>query len=784
MKKMKKIIIGFLITVMILSSCQKADKMQPIVIDQTLDEKVEIVGVDEGKKKVDDNEKVSEKEEPKKDNDPVESGWSFELVDIKTSLPYEMPDFKVVPQPKDLKEQYKSIVNRDQITGFTKKQLSMLENQGFVVMQPAENWPDKKMHTSYEGAAYMDLPTFITSDAILNMYHLFYSESMKQFESTDYYNHMVELSNRMLQQVASKYSEASPNIAEDLKYVYAYIAIGNYLFTEDSAFNGIVLPEEVKLIVDYELDNIEKGSNDQGNIMPSILYNKDIDYSQYKVRGHYVLAGVLGTYFKGMMWFSQTGFQLSEGIGEDMIINDEQVFRSLMLTHLIFEDLENAQDWSRVYQLTSLYSGDSDDITPFELRDLIFSVYGEKRDFAAYSNESYKEKLYEHIKGLRKPEINMNIDDNSSLDMSEGLQLRLMGQRYSLDANIMQELMEPFLRPYPTTFDVLTAFGHPVAEEILYEYYPTNQNWPDYDKNLEKMKSLKKSYDGWQDNLYNGWLWAIDAAGTSFEEEENYPELVTSRAWSYKNLSTALGSYAELKHDNILYSKQPMAEAGGPDAAAVHHYVEPNVELYSRLLWLIQYTKLNLESVGSIEDSMIQPLIYMEESLNTLLVVSIKELQGESVTDEEFIELKGIGGLIDYISIYFANTNTEMYIDPVDTSVLIADIATVKDSYVEVAIGMPREIYAVCYVNGKSFLARGSVYSSYEFISGSRLTDDEWATKIGLEKVNIDDTDYVTTEYVGTDFDQLELMPWMATYISNEPNNVEIQGIEVNWLGE
>lgn len=34
--------------------------------------------------------------------------------------------------------------------------------------------------------------------------------------------------------------------------------------------------------------------------------------------------------------------------------------------------------------------------------------------------------------------------------------------------------------------------------------------------------------------------------------------------WGYKNLNTALASWAELKHDAILYGEQPMAaECGG-----------------------------------------------------------------------------------------------------------------------------------------------------------------------------------------------------------------------------
>ena len=50
----------------------------------------------------------------------------------------------------------------------------MLEKNGFVVLKPKLNNPKLKIHQVYEGADYDNLPTFITADAVLNMYHIFY----------------------------------------------------------------------------------------------------------------------------------------------------------------------------------------------------------------------------------------------------------------------------------------------------------------------------------------------------------------------------------------------------------------------------------------------------------------------------------------------------------------------------------------------------------------------------------------------------------------------------------
>src|SRR5262249_59276768 len=80
-----------------------------------------------------------------------------------------------------------------------------------------------------------------------------------------------------------------------------------------------------------------------------------------------------------------------------------------------------------------------------------------------------------------------------------------------------------------------------------------------------------------------------------------YPSFMRNAAWTDKNLSTALGSWAELKHDTVLYGKQSGAECGGGDVPVVRGYVEPNVELYARLKYLTSISHDGLVSRGLVE---------------------------------------------------------------------------------------------------------------------------------------------------------------------------------------
>ena len=81
---------------------------------------------------------------------------------------------------------YADIVNPDVYTGFTKKQMKMLEKNGFVIMEPdMKNHPYLKMHQPYEHMEYARYSMMITTDVVLHMWHVFFAESMKALETME-----------------------------------------------------------------------------------------------------------------------------------------------------------------------------------------------------------------------------------------------------------------------------------------------------------------------------------------------------------------------------------------------------------------------------------------------------------------------------------------------------------------------------------------------------------------------------------------------------------------------
>ncbi len=391
-----------------------------------------------------------------------------------------------------------------------------------------------------------------------------------------------------------------------------------------------------------------------------------------------------------------------------------------------------------IYEPTNFFVGSSDDLNIYQYADLIIKVYGDSPDINSFADEERLDKLYEEAKALPEPRIKPKY---TSVTTPAGKQFRFMGQRYVLDAEIIQELTEPIVRPIPSGLDVFGVLGSERAKEIQMGK-EENQHWDDYpiifDKLINKFSNLTD--EEWKSNMYQGWMWTLKGFINPFKD--GYPSFMTNSAWIDKDLNTALGSWSELKHDTILYGKQSGAEMGGGSMPTVG-YVEPNIEVYEKLLWLTKFSRANLTerdmTIESIDDKMEK----FEELLEFLITCSIKELNNEVLTEDEYFKIGYYGGTLESLTSSFAGDGLRWFEITSDTDknmAVIADFHTVAPNdfsnggYMEAGVGPAYEIYVVVPIDGKLYLTRGAVFSYHEFISTERLTDETWQQMISEDK--------------------------------------------------
>lgn len=585
-------------------------------------------------------EDYTDEKPEQEDEKQIPTAWNLDVSSYNVKVPYDLPDFKPQAEEVRLSQDLVELFNAGQFEGFTDNQKTAIYQDGFVVLKPS--YEALKMHHLYESSLYKQIPTFITVDSALHMYRLYFDNSLKMVESSVLYEKLENISKNMLIESIEAYKdEKLSNMREELKSVAAYFLTADMLL--DIETSSIDVPEEVISLAQEETNLIDAAEG----YSKSPITKKDIDYSQFTVRGHYAGNEKLEKYFKAMMWYGLCGFPIFDETKIDPELDMENLTIAMTITCLALEREEIFKDFENIYSTTALYTGMSDDLGLFELRDMIVKVYGADPDLNKFKDSSYNDDLLKAALLLPQPQIKPKYTDSTA---PAGRQFRFMGQRYSFDAESLQNLMEPIQRPVPSGLDVVASLGSERAEEILDKYYQPKIKWNKYEYNLNLLRQKQEGFttDDWQKDLYKGWLWTIKSSAANYEKTDGMPKFMRSEKWTDKNIHTALGSYAELKHDTILYMKQAVAEmGGGPDLSIPYNYVEPNAEVYANLKWLTEYTKEHLRIRNMLNEQSANVLDSIIEMQEVLMNVSVKELTNQEITAEENDMLYTYGGRID-----------------------------------------------------------------------------------------------------------------------------------------
>lgn len=775
---MKRICATILCLSLILAGCQNKvqnRKEEPIINleNANTDSESEIVEEenDDSVSSANDNYNESDGGEEKQEGLillSLDKTWStVETMELKKEA-YEMPSYKAEVKPYKIAKNLTNVENIDQFSGFTKEQLNMLYENGFVVVPST----DTKMRYVYDSNEYLGVPNFITTDSVLHLYHQFYDKSLMGIESNYLYEDLDLMTKQLMDKSILLYGQLKDEELMKLQERNViYFLVARMIMIQSPELN-VNVKEELLDIAKQEYDLIEKAEG----YTRSPFLEMDFDYSQFTVRGHYTRSEELGRFFKAMMWYGTAPYSFID----DKEYNYDNVLMALLISYTTFAESEkicDAELWSNIYLPTAQYVGLSDDINVFTMNSLRLSVYGDNEDPDIFNDEEYYDKLYEAVKALPEPKMKADL---KFLDTPTEKQFRFMGQRYVLDGEILQTLIDSILRPIPSSLDVMGVLGSNTAENLLFEEIKPQNKWPEYEERYKELEEQVSEYTPaiWGQNLYNGWIWSIQDVLTEYDASSGMPFFMTTDAWKCKSLNAALGSYTELKHDTVLYGKQAVAEMGGPIDFAEQHYVEPNIELYQKLLYLTDDTIKVIKDIGVNDESLLDGANHYKELLELLINCSRKELSNELLTEDERRQLLWYGGKMESISKSFLDSITGDY-DTFDLSdTLVTDISTNMSNYLSLGTGFFDYIYVVVPHDGKLYLTRGSVYSSYEFVSNKRLTDEEWWALHGVKISREEFGDYPEITEPSKDMPQ---KPFWAKKFKTEENNVEIKPLEVVW---
>lgn len=569
------------------------------------------------------------------------------------------------------------------------------------------------------------VPNFITTDALLHTYHLCFDYILRTIEEQRFIAQLNRLLDGLLNETVKQTgSSREDDVRSSLNMNLNYLIVAKKLLdsTYVEPINGGPYLQELFLIAAA------------GGLAKSPLFGYSEDYSQYIVRGHYTRSPILRRYFQSMMWLGRMTFSCENAQDPASRAATRSALLLLQAMQRLYINNRSAITmWDEIYQPTVFFVGKSDDINPLNYLPLIDEVYG--ADWPAQTADLF------HDDDL----LNAFFSKTESLPSAAipypgqpDKGFRFMGQRFIPDSWMFSELVFPNVpsRFMPTGLDVMQILGSQRAYDHLPEKDKTD---PAYHLQLDKLKTEFAGYAAadWAQNLYWNWLYSLMPLLTV--KGEGYPEFMRTLAWQDKDLFCALASWAELRHDTILYAKQSGTKTGlPPTALTVQGYVEPNPHLFARLAALAAFMKEGLASRQLLFSDFAPTLDLFIQTSTQLKQIAEKELTNEPLTSSDYALIFDMGKTLFRIATFGKGGgegpayNAER--DGLEPMPVIADVHTDANSgqVLEEGSGYPYAIYVLCNVEGQAVLTRGAGYSYHEFTwpMNDRLTDEKWRQQL------------------------------------------------------
>ena len=600
-----------------------------------------------------------------------------------------------------------NVVNNMQLTEYPAPLKDKLGRNGFAIV-PARH---DQLFQVYESNDYTNFPNFVTTDLYLQLYHLYFDCLLRDVEQQKLHDVVLRLCQRG-QQLTTNSQLPKANS----QWLKTYFDVGYALITGQKGADGTVA-DEVKKSTTYEAD------------MSEYLGYIDIpfQYPLFRPRGHYARNDTLKQYFHAMMWLQTVPF------GTDV---PSQLANAVILADIVGSDTQMRQLYQQLFEPMTWLFGTPDNITILQVYDLMKGRKGKE----LLKDQKAMALLRTEIESLAQQQTRIK----PKFQFSSPYKINLLPQRYMPDGEVLQEMVDydsqTTKRALPKGLDVMASMGVASAERILLDELKEAQQWDGFVPALSRMKQRMREID-WQQTISNRWM---DALKTLHDTNDGYPFFMLTLEWQKKDLNAALASWAELKHDAILYAKQPFGAecgGGGPPEPVVTGYVEPNVQFWRKAISLLNATADVLERHHLTTEKGKRATERLREEAQFLLRVSEEELAGKKLAEADYDALKHIGATFENISLDLVRDEEQFLmgwndVEGTDRKVaLIADVYTANSlnnpekCVMYVAVGLADEIYCIVEVDGYLWLMRGAVLSYRETRRGLdilRLTDEEW----------------------------------------------------------
>lgn len=608
----------------------------------------------------------------------------------------------------------------------------LLRQNSFVLSQRQRFY---SFSGAYEQLYLQHLPVYITADSILHALHRSYDEMLAELESTYLKDELGAWLDGLRRQLGTISPDAYPSALRSEVDVYLATALS---LLRGYAHSPLTADAAAASAIADWMQAAEAAAGPQRVTLFGVPLT--LDFSQFRPRGHYTRSLDLQRYFRSVMWLANAELRIVERqAGQSATLH-----RSALSAAQLLYALHDAAAWQNRHHidvLLQLFIGEEDQLTLEQLTRL-WAMLGISTpgDLAARSDA-------EILTTLDRGGFGVGRIASQLLAGGAAVQtFLLLGQRYTPDSEVLSSVVYAragggaVARIMPSPLDVAFATlrnNHALA--LLAPDLTTHAYAPD----LARARVLSDGHGEqfWHSNLYTGWLGALRALSPDESVEDparfGLPQLMATEAFGRRLLNTQLGSWAQLRHDTILYVKPSTTSllCDFPDA-----YVDPYPAFYAAM------TQLGETSTGQIRalsirhpvlDRAVEYFDHLSEVTRMLGEMAELERSQRPFTDRHMAFVNELVRISQGCTGFSApGWYLRLFWNPREANKDIPTIADVhtdpnSGSVLHVATGLPQLMVAAIETCQGVRAYAGPAFSYHEVIGPefARYTDEEWYPK-------------------------------------------------------
>jgi len=630
----------------------------------------------------------------------------------------------------------------DSLFHLTADQKTVLQENGMVVLNRSPN-DGIGFGYVYRDVFVNDLPVFFTSDALLDPLYKMYDNALKTVEEYRLVPLMTDALSSTVQELAAQKKAAAGN--SSLEKVYAdaqtYCAVAAALLDGKTTVTGDA--EADRYLASIGNEALAEQYDFFGITIPSV------DFSQFKPRGHYeCLKGgdcTLSRYFKCMMWLGRADCALN--------VDSLDQLRMFAAIHAAMDKTGVLDDVAQVNQVVSFFVGDVDAFSLEGLSDVMTKKQVNTDSVLVSDNAA--QQLLAGIRtsgGGNQLILSQAIWKDPDASRPElPVIAQICGQRFILDSYLLGRTVEGYVknRNKPLLEEVPFCLGNNAATAVIAPdaaaYTVSNGDYRPYHARLGAARALFENYPYWDRNLYTLWLDGLRSLSVPLSDA--VPLVMRSRTWQEKQMNTQLASWAQLRHNTLLYAKQSYTM--GVSCFYPDGYVEPYPRFYRTIGEIVRRLKSLTDNIVGTNSAIGLNAASWTMVCDSLASMAELELQGLPLTPEHIAFLNtmfvknpdGICGAPPYIGWYtqLFKSEEELY----SSRPCIADVHTIPPSIVkpdDMVLHAATGDASIAIIQAATqkdcaTLYVGAVSSFYQHDEEpiKRLADSDWKTLLEAE---------------------------------------------------